>query len=515
MPFGTQVLVPANSELVSMNPRRLLTGAGNSLILVLGLGVVVQVWTHSAAPERPLTTKALVDQLQSWDRDDRKNAVQELSNARADEVASVTPALIGALKDPEASVRNEAALAVAHYLAAALKFKGASLTEHARGAVAALVVVLERDTDLSVRASAAFAAAQLLVQLRIAGIKPDRLDADDPIDPRTMAKVLRGVLEREPATRLALLLQFEKLGPFDEPAPRVLYSALADPSRIVRIQALQAISQFSSGVDEAVPVLLKEAETNDLHAVPAPEFLAGQPLRQTAERLHPTPAVVPILVKGLESQNPNVKSMAVVLLRHLGPGAQSAAPALVAAARSIIRSSAGSAESREESFFRELAQTIVQILPAEEAAAILAEALTPGHSATQGIAAWTLGELGPRGSMAVPTLLQALADAEKPLRGMTRDGYAYSVIMSLQRIAPEARLSEPMADQVIEALARSLSFSDKYVRMVAASGLGKFANRASAALPRLRALCESMREPADVRKAASDAIGLITAGDRF
>jgi len=491
-----------------MSGKGLLTVAGRFVVVILGLGVLGWVWTQSESSERPPTAKTWIGQLQARDADDRKNAVLELSNTGAADVASVTPALIGALGDPDASVRFEAALALGHCLAAALKVRGAGLTELSRTALTALMAVLERDGDLSVRGSAASAAAELVGGLADAGVKPDQSKTDDPIDPRTMAKAFNAALERNPATRVSVLVPYRRLGPLDEPAPRALLAALDDPSRVVRIQALKVLAQFSSGVDEVVPVLLKEAEIKDPKVWPS-VFRVGYPIRQAAEQLHPTPAVVPMLITGLESQNPEVRSVAVVLLGRLGPDARSAAPALITATKAIIRSSQGSTKHSEEPDFSNLASTIVQVLPTDEALAILREALSPGHYATQADAAFALGKLGPRGYTAVPILLQALEDAGKPSTGPVREGDAYAVIWSLQRIAPEAPLSQAMADEVVEALCKSLDFPKESVRTEAANTLGEFAHRASAALPRLRALRASEKEPKQVRDAAAEAIEMI------
>ena len=72
------------------------------------------------------------------------------------------------------------------------------MTDQCRAALAALIAVIERDADLGVRASAAFAAADLLRGLRTAGIKPNESNFNDPIDSTTLAKTLNASLEREP-----------------------------------------------------------------------------------------------------------------------------------------------------------------------------------------------------------------------------------------------------------------------------------------------------------------------------
>ncbi len=496
-----------------MDGKGLLTVAGRFAVVILGIGVLGWVWMQSESPERPPTTKALVGQLQAGDAGDRRTAVQELSKTSAEDATAVLPALVAALNDREASVRGEAALALGHCLEVALKLRGAGLTDQARAAITSLLAVLKRDDDLNVRASVAFAVADLLRELRNAGIKPDQANSDDPIDPRMVAQAFNAALKRDPAARLVVLPPYQKLGPFEEGAPAVLVAALDDPSRVVRIQALLVISQFSSGVDQAVAVLLKEAEFKDPRTQPS-EYQINQAVRQAAESLHPTAAVIPMLIKGLRSQNADVSSVAAVLLGRLGSEARSAAPALVAAARAIIHSSPGPAKPSEQRLFSDLASTIVHVLPAEESVAILREALSPGHEATQVEATRALGGLRSRGLVAVPCLLHALQDAGKPASGPVKPEYAYAAIASLREIAVEAPLSKAMVDDVIEAVSRSLDHPQDWVRSEAANALGAFAHRASAALPRLRALSESAKEPLLVRRAAARAIEEIEAKPR-
>jgi len=476
------------------------------VVLVACLGVIAWKWNLSQGSRRPPTTSGWVEKLRFGDLDTRKDAIQELSTAGADDVTSVAPALIGALEDPDDSVRNEAVLALGRYLVAALKARGAAVSEQARAAATGLIEVIKEDGDGSTRASAAFAAASLLRALKDAGIKPDQSRADDPIDPRTMLRAFNAALARDPESRLALLAPYQSLGQIDEPAPPVLLAALDDPSSMVRSHALLALSQFTSGVDRSVLVLLKDAELKPREGLQVAKGAGqGSDLRRAAERLHPTAAVVPILAKGLESQDPDVRGVAVVLLGRVGPDARSAAPALIAATRAMIQSGGGEAGDDGPSF-SDHAVALVQILPAEEATSILSQSLRPDHRATRNAAARALGKLGPRGQAAVPILLKALAEAADPAAGRVDDRYTAEIIGSLGQIALAASLPKPTADEVIEALSRSLDSPERLVRITAAEALGDFGSKATGALPRLRALSENKESPAAAREAASKAI---------
>ncbi len=477
------------------------------VVLVACLGLIVWMWRKSEESRRAPTVGGLVDKIQSGDVDDRKEAIQNLSTAGPDDAALVAPALIGALQDREVSVRNEAVLALGHYLAGALKSRGGTLADQSRAAASGLIEVIKNDGDNSVRASAAFAAASLYRAIRDAGIKPDQSRVDDPIDPKTMARAFNTVIKHDPTTRLAMLGTYQSLGPIGEPAPPALLAALDDPSPPVRAAALQTLAQFTSGADQAVPVLLRDA---DLKAPPSGLKLAkgatsGSALQTAAEGLHPTAAVVPILAKALVSPNPVVERAAVVLLGRVGPDARSTAPALIAATKTLIQSKGGEPEG-EGPQFSDYALAIVQILPAEEAVSVLSQAMGPDHRATRTAAATALGKLGPQGQAAVPILLGALKEAGNLAGGRAESAYANALLQSLGQIAPLASLPKPTADEVVEALSRSLESPHDFVRITAAKALGNFGPRAAGALPRLRALGDDEKAPAAAREAAAAAI---------
>jgi HEAT repeat protein len=488
-----------------MKWNRWLSILGRLAILILSVGVLGWIWRQAEERRHAPTTSEWIGQAQSGSSDERRHAVSELGIAHAIDDVTVVPALIRALNDREASVRNEAALALWRYLAEALKVRGSATINHVRAAAMSLIEVVKRDRDNGVRASAAFAASSLLRELKDAGTEPDNSSADDPIDPRTLVKAFNAVLERDPAARLSLLVSYRRLGPIDEPAPPVLLATLDDPSRIVRIEALQAIAEFTSGVDQAVSVLLNEAES----APGEPQFNQSShvyPLRQAAERLRPTAAVIPLLIKGLESPNPDVREVAVVLLGHLGPAARPATRALITATRSMIQAVKRAPELGEDPFFSDFASAVVRIAPADDAISVLSEALDPDHPTFGAHAAWFLGKLGPQGHAAVPILLKALKDAGDPPTGRILEEYAHAILRSLWDIAPGAALAEPMADEVVEVFSRSLDYPQSFIRRTAADALADFGPRAARALPRLRALSENGQAPREVREAAARAV---------
>ncbi len=491
-----------------MKWNRWLTILGRLAILILSVGVLGWIWMQSGKLWHTHTTSAWIDQAQSGNAAERRYAVSELGSARPIDLLAVVPALIEALNDREAAVRNEAALALWRYLAEALKSRGYSMINQIRATAISLIEVVKQDGDDGVRASAAFASASLLRELKDAGIELEHSSADDPLDPKTLVKAISAVLERDPAARLGLLVAIRRLGPIDEPAPPVILAALDDPSRIVRIEALQAIAEFTTGVDQAVPVLLSDAES----APAEPQFQDWPhvyPLRQAAERLQPTAAVIPLLIKGLESSNPDVREVAVILLKRLGPAARPATRALIIATRSMIQSVKGAPELGEDPFFSDFASALVQIAPADQAISVLSEALDPDHPTVGAHAAWFLGKLGPEGGAAVPILLKALKDAGDPLQGRASEEYAHAILRSLWDIAADAALAKPMTDAVVAVFSRSLDYPQSFIRKTAADALGDLGSQAARVLPRLRALSEDAQAPREVREAAARAVDKI------
>ena len=316
------------------------------------------------------------------------------------------------------------------------------------------------------------------------------------------------MLERDPAARLGLLVAIRRLGPIDEPAPPALLAALDDPSRIVRIEALQAIAEFTSGVDRAVPVLLSDAES----APAEPRFQDWPhvfPLRQAAERLQPTAAVIPRLIEGLESLNPDVREVAVVLLKRLGPAARPATRGLDH--RDQVHDPVCQARTRagRRPFFLRLRVGPDPDRARRSSNCGLERSARPRPSHGRAHAAWFLGTLGPQGGAAVPILLKALKDAGDPPLGRASEEYAQAILRSLWDIAAGAMLPKPMADEVVEVFSRSLDHPQSFIRKTAADALGDFGSKAARALPRLRALSEDAQAPRDVREAAARAVDRI------
>jgi HEAT repeat protein len=487
-----------------MKWNRALGIASRLAVLFLVVAIFGWVWNQSGTLWQPSTAVSpWLAQARSGNSEERRYAISMLGSARPIDFQTVLPAIVEALHDRASSVRNEAALALWRYLAESLKTRGSAMIGDLRLATRSLIVVIEQDSDPGVRATAAFAAASLLRELTDLGITPSR--PGDPLNRKTLAEVISTTLERDLTLRQSLLVPFSRLGPLDEPAPKALVAALDDPSRVVRIEALLAISQFASGVDNAVTVILSDA----LSAPAESHFNRGQhiyPLRQAAERMQPSAAVLPLLIDALHSQSSDARELALVLLRHLGPAGRPAAQSILAVTQSMIQAVQRGPEDGEDPLFAEFASTVVQIAPPEDTISLLSEALDRSHPTLGAHAAWFLGKLGSKGACAVPLLLQALKDAGDPPQGRLREEYVHAILRSLWDIAPSASLPEPMAGEVIEVLSKALDYPQNFIRRTAADALGAFGGRAAAAAPRLRALGENASAPRDVREAAALAL---------
>jgi len=98
------------------------------VVIVACVGLIGWMWWQSERSRQPPTVGTWVEKLQSGDADDRRYAIQELSNFGGEHAEAVAPALIKVLGDRKPSVRNEAALALGRYLADAVKHRGSALT---------------------------------------------------------------------------------------------------------------------------------------------------------------------------------------------------------------------------------------------------------------------------------------------------------------------------------------------------------------------------------------------------
>jgi HEAT repeat protein len=492
-----------------MKPATFQTSLRRVIVVVACGGVIAWAYRRIEDSRRTPSTLDWVHTLRTGGDDARKLAADRLATARAVDAGYVIPALVGALSDGAATIRLEAVLALGQYLASTVPVLGDQILQETGIAGVKLVELIKTDPDSSVRSQAARALGSLLRGLAEATIPLEKLPSDTPIDRAAVVAAVDSALQKDPASRQALMAAFLDLGPTDLAAPPNLVAALKDTSKSIRLQAMRALTQFGSGVDEAVPVLLgdlaAEGDTPERRDIgtsgTAHRYLS------VSERLRPSPAVLPALIKALESENRNIRGAAALILAEMGPAARPAAGALAAAARKWIPTSAH-AQLRADALFSDFAPALIRVLPPDEAVAILCDALRPAGYWSRSAAASALARLGSKAQAALPALINAMEEAAAQ-EASGDSGYAVAVVEALSEIATPLRLPSEESDKIVTALAAGLEFKDPLIRGESAEALEKLGPLAAAALPRLKAIAKEETKFSTVRDAAAKAAATI------
>jgi HEAT repeat protein len=303
----------------------------------------------------------------------------------------------------------------------------------ARDIARCLIDALDRDQDIGVRASAAYGLSAMGSKLVEAGTPADQTAGPDPLKPETLLAAFDAAIKQDPWNRLALVDAIERLGPIPSAAPSGLLQALEDPSSFVRGKAIQALSHFSGGVDPAVPVLLADLHDNTERF--PPDYVGA------AREIHPSPAVVPILIKALESDDGLVRQAAVILLTRVEPLPRSAAPALIASVKKALsvdertesdqdsdepantktqglspRSGTRPSQPAAGSISSDLANALAKAAPIEEAVPLLINVSKRKSPSTRRAAAEALGKFGPNAASAIPRLRELLEERDMTVR---------------------------------------------------------------------------------------------------
>jgi hypothetical protein len=327
------------------------TSLGRLIVLVACCGVIAWAWRHIADSLRPPTVQDWIRSLQSGSVAERKSASAMLGRAGANP-ATVVTTLVQALGDKDPSVRAQVVLSLGQCATKAATAYKTAVTAVVRAAAKGLLDSIERDGDASVRSAAVFALASLLGATDEAGIVPDKSLVPDPIDPDFVVAAWNSAMERDPENRLSFIVAFGNVGRFSVAAPPALLAALDDPSTTIRQKGFIALSHFAGGVDDAIPVLLRDVEAESRRS-PASSSRDHDtsPYFVAARAMNPSPTVIPALVEALSSDNRDIRGLAAVLLGRIGPEARPAAPALIAGMRKSIASRAGSIRSGDPLVF--------------------------------------------------------------------------------------------------------------------------------------------------------------------
>jgi HEAT repeat protein len=289
------------------------------------------------------------------------------------------PALVKALKGPDAELRAEAASALA------------AIGPEAREAVAPLLAALDdRDSDL--RREAAAALGRIGPQARAA------------VGPLT-----RLLKDSEGEVRGAAALALGEIGPDSKPALGALRGLLKDPDGRARRGAACALVRLSpEAPPDCAAVLLAGFGHRDVN------------VNTTHQLIRLGPLGVPLLLAAVKGNDLADRRRALAHLRLLGPQAKAAVGPLGEALGQLHP------EVRQDA-----ARALGALGPEARAAApALARALTDHERAVRVRAAEALGQIGPAAKMAIPGLVLALEDRERAVR--------QAAALALKKVSPEA-----------------------------------------------------------------------------
>jgi HEAT repeat protein len=295
-----------------------------ALLLLVG-AIAVALATARALIDSRDPTRTALRQLRSSQPFDRIGAVLTLARlAKGPNAATVLSAIIGALEDSSPHVRAAASAQLGVALTTAWE---AGFSGPEGPAVVARLEMLLDSPEPSVRSGAEGSLQELaskapaewvmnrpgLTRPTLATLEPERsldalaiLAADPRPEVRYVAYHAMGSLGRRQA-RL--------------PAPPALIAALESETPEGRKFAADALDFYRAGVDDAVPILFRLAEATEGRA----EIVRLMNLKS----LHPSPAVVPLLIEKLHHPRPTIRACAATMLGGLGPAAEPAVPDLI------------------------------------------------------------------------------------------------------------------------------------------------------------------------------------------
>jgi HEAT repeat protein len=442
---------------------------------ISGLMVVVAscafiVWSGLRIRDT-LGANEILRQLHSGTAEHRRKAAFELSSVqRGSEIEPAFTALIRALGDEDAEVRDAAAVSLGS-LIYHLRVRPPSgpvdpaLLSLQIPVVTRVLVRLLSDPDSRIRAAAA---AGLGLMAQRSGLWPTR-EQVAPLKDGSSA------VRRQAAQAI--------WGSAEMALPSELVAALKDPSAAVRKAAAGALESFGPFLDAEVPTLLSMLESDE------PEVRSA--CRRALHAAWPSPARVPTLIAALQSRDRTVRYAATELLGHIGPEAKAAIPALIA----VLNEPLALDQDKSQRTFEYspepawgAAQALGRLGPSRESVTALAKVLSPESlarltaarkSERLEAAADGLGEIGPSAAVAVPDLIAAY---ETVLASKDHVIGQIAIPRALAKIAPNSAA----APDVVAILMRALDSQDPSIRLGAVEALGQFGKDAAAAIPKLR-----------------------------
>jgi HEAT repeat protein len=394
------------------------------------------------------------------------------------------PALLVALKDPDARVRSNAAVSLC-----------AIDRTHSREAVSVLVAALD-DPNPYTRA---------MMALSLGGLGPEARGA--------VPALLKALKDPEAGVRRQAAMALGQIGPGEggdaKEVVAALIAAVKDPA--TRQGAVGALVNFGSAAADAVPVLLEVLKEGDASVRVDAIQILGFGGRAAASK------VVPVLMAALEDPDEMARGCATRALGMIGPTAQKAVPALL-----------GVLQSARPGHRRDAAEALGRIGPAaKEAVLPLTAALKDQDREVRIEAAHAL-------ALIVPDRARTLVSVSDLVAGLREQSthVKYRALQALATLGPAARAALPdvlailpnqdaalrsggcyalgamgFAPESASALIAALKDKDLYVRLAAASALGELGPQAAAATTPLEACLQD--GDAGVRLVAAGALARV------
>ncbi|MGO9470146.1 MAG: HEAT repeat domain-containing protein [Isosphaeraceae bacterium] len=496
------------------------TRRGVRLAITLGVCCTAIWWAWRAVWENSHPGVATARGLESGDSAQRLAAIRALSALGTDGSASAMRPLLPLLADQVPAVRSAAAQSLG--IVALYAVKSGTETETVRAVAQGLFGAL-KDPDASVRLEAAGA----LVALADAAsgssrgtggrgkAKAAKSSGASPtvIDQKAVVAALLELLgDPDVEVRRAALLGIGKIASRSPGnPPQALFAAMEDESPIIREAAVSALVRFPTGLDALMPALFRHLDHD--------EPLVRAACTTGLGRIGPsalTPAVIPLLIAGLGSRERDVRLHSVTLIGRMSPDPRLAVPALIAVLREPY-------ESDQQRVAGQM-MTILYAGPAQEAAAALGriapgtpaagqairaltEVVRSGPSRRRAAAAKALAQFGPAAAEAVTALIAFLQEAEASQQ-MTED--RASAARALGRIAPGTSTAEK-AVAALSAVLKSHSAPARQAAVEAIRSFGPAAAGTPPVIPTLRELNENDPVP-HIRQAAASALEALKAG---
>jgi len=426
--------------------------------LVLCTGVVV--WAVQTVRESMKPTTRWVKQLRGGNADDRQTAARELAGFGEEELGITVPALIAAMGDAEPPVRAEVAADLGLAGLTALRSEGRQV--EAKQIASTLVQAMD-DPSPDVRFSAAWALGKFYSLPKETKLPTDlstivskmvpllnestimsrsggqtillKIIAREPFDPpATLVDGINNWPSKESRQAAAVVLgSFSKVG---QPVISALIKALDDPEPEVRSSAAVGLRRFAPEAAEATPKLVElladpfipppppitkvvgvagpgggsGATTGPEMTDPAVKaaLALGAIVRSEIDRGGKLPAeVLEALTRALHTDRQALKDAAEESLRRIGPGAQSAVPAL-------IRELTDSMKTENSNLGATSATLLGDIAPGTDQAGDAIAALTAAIDSADGkrrlAVISALGQFGPAAASLLPRLRLVLED---------------------------------------------------------------------------------------------------------